>query len=84
MTTTLFCPKCESEDVGSADMVLATAYGSWETDDAGNRVFVGIGDTNVHWDTQAPADVAVPCVCTNCGWSGSEAALVTAEELATP
>jgi hypothetical protein len=67
----LRCPNCGSEDVGSADTILATALGVWVIDPEKGRMFEPEGYTEVHWDTQVTADPENPAYCTRCSWSGS-------------
>jgi hypothetical protein len=74
----LACPACGNEEVGEADMILATARGAWVQLPDGSREFEPAGDTEVVWDTQEPHDKEKPCYCTNCSWEGP------AEELEVP
>lgn len=68
---TMCCPECDSDDVGSADVVLVTAHGHWRRSAITGKVeFDGDGTSKVHWDGQVPADKANPCWCRDCEWQG--------------
>lgn len=76
----LACPECGStEEVGSNDVVAATARGRWVRDANGEPRFHPEGWTEVHWDSQETSDTH-PAICEACGWSGPEAELVVPDE----
>jgi hypothetical protein len=70
----LKCPSCGSEEIGSDDVILATAWGDWYIDpETGRRMFEGGGETEVHWDTQVNVvreGDNWACRCADCGWEG--------------
>lgn len=80
----LRCPNCGVDNVGSNDVVQATAQGEWvQTVDTTTgktyRTFVPGGYTDVHWDSQE-ADEDDPCFCQSCTWQGSENELLLPDQ----
>lgn len=74
------CPHCNSTEIVGEDHILATGFISeWYRDEAG-QLQVEWQGSEVHWDTQGPADEEKPYACIDCDERLSEDELVITEE----